>query len=256
MRRKNILELCVIGFVVLGSGGSAVGALTQLQVNFDKTFTGRVSWGTGSDSVYLTALQATRIGGDSLPYASATFYSFCVDIATELVSGRWWQSGLLPLNGAANGNDVPYINGGVQRAASLYNQYVTGVNFNNLNGKREGAALQLAIWEVLYDSGAGGYDVRRGAFHVREADSAVTRRANIMLTSPFNVAEYNITSTFWTATDANGNPACNQDLIGAPSVPEPAGYAVAAAISACGYLAGRRVFEKKRNSRRDDACQG
>ena len=243
--------------VGLGAMGSAHAALTQLDITYNQDWTGNITWfnsanntTTTDNNIPLTAFKATRMGGDLLPPpTSDPFYTFCMDIAPTLIGSDWWKSGTFPLAGNANGNSAPYVNGGVQRAASLYKAYVGGVDFSDVSHKREGAALQLAIWEVLYENGP--YDVTSGTgFSIASAsDALITARANVMLGSAANFADYNLTSTFWNATDSNGESILNQDLIGPqlPTgfVPEPGTCMAAASVFA--YLAAFGIRRARRS---------
>ena len=221
---------------------SAGAALSRLQIDYDTSYTGALSWGGSSqnEGVYLTAFRAMRIGGDALPSPHTDpFYTFCMDISSVLIPTDWWKSG--DFSSAGQLNATPYLLGGINRAASLYRTYVAGVDFSDTAHKKEGAALQLALWEVLYEE--GGYDVTAGSgFKVAGADSEITQRANAMLASPANFVDLSLTSTFWNATDAGGAPIFNQDLIGpqVPTgfVPEPGTYL--AALSALATLVGYR----------------
>lgn len=231
----------VIAGVSLLATSSANAALTQLQITYDTSYTGYITGvSVNNEDVYLTAFSARRIGGDALPSpASDPFYTFCLDMAAPLIPTGWWKSDTLVNAGA--GNSVAYQVGGIQRAASLYNAYVGGVNFSTTMGKQAGAALQLAIWNVLYDTDAsvlGG-----SGFQVAGANPDVTKLANMFLQSVNNVASPNLTSTFWNATDASGYDIVNQDLIGPQVatgvvVPEPGTYMAAAAVGAAFCLLG------------------
>jgi hypothetical protein len=227
-----LLAAALVGMI---AACSANAALSQLQITDDTTYTGTITGGGANNrNVFLTAFLARQIGGDPLPSGTSNpFYTFCLDPAPTLIPSDWWKSETFANAGA--GNTVPYQPGGIQRAASLYNAYVGGVSFSTVAGKRQGAALQLAIWNVLFDSNPKVLGGGTG-FQVAGANSAVTTLANQMLASAFNFANPNLTSTFWDATDANGNPIFNQDLIGPQTavVPEPGTYGAMA--SAVGYL--------------------
>ena len=130
---------------------------------------------------------------------------------------------------------VPYASGiaSIQQAASIYNAFVGNVNINTSSGQLWGAALQVAIWSDLYGPAftltSDGHDL-----------SAVESLETTILASGANVANPNLTSTFWNATD----PAVNQDLIGPQMetgfAPEPGTYAAAAAACALLGLVGVR----------------
>jgi hypothetical protein len=132
----------------------------------------------------------------------------------------------------------------------LYNHFFGGVDFSTAAGKLTGAGLQLAIWEVLYEPSANGYDLKAGTgFYATSAyqGSAAVTKANALLAADggaWALPDYSIQRTFWSAVDANGVPIENQDLIGPPSaVPEP-GTIIAGCLLLLPFLAStlrRRV---------------
>jgi hypothetical protein len=182
-------------------------------------------------STYATAFSAdwqNIAGSQPLPANhSDPFVTFCMDINTILGSG-WWQSGSFSdANLTQQSPPATRFASGLYSAANLYAHYAGGIL--NANGswadRAEGAALQLAIWEVLYEPAANGYDVlstfETSGFKATSVDSGIATRANTML-STWGAADPNIDTTFWNAVNANGTFRSSQDLIGplAP-VPEP-----------------------------------
>jgi hypothetical protein len=161
--------------------------------------------------------------------------TFCLDLTEGLQSGYWKSGAFSDVN--LTGGDAPRIADGLFRAASLYKQYSAGILNIAGNGqdytwqnKMQGAALQLAIWEVLYQpydstKAHGGYDVTSGGysgFKVTSGNDAVLTLANSYLWGQYNTADYNLTTTFWNAVTQNGAVRCSQDLIGPTApVPEP-----------------------------------
>lgn len=185
-----------------------------------------------SEDVYLTPFQATYVSGDPLPFPTSNpFNTFCVDVSPILNQNGTWTAGTFPLGN--NGNTIQYVPGGIQQAAGIYNAFVGNVSISTAGGQLWGAALQAAIWQDLYGSAfsltSDGHDI-----------SAVQTLETSILTSGANVANPNLTSTFWNATD----PAFNQDLIGPPMetgfVPEPGTYAAAASVCALLGIVGIR----------------
>ena len=86
-----------------------------------------------------------------------------------------------------------------------------------------GGALQLAIWEVLYEPAATVYNVSSGSgFKVDNAygNTTVISQANLLLGALASTPDYSRTTTFW-KNDGN------QDLIGPVSpIPEASTYIV------------------------------
>ena len=214
LKKRNGLLAAVAASMVAGSAN----AQTQLHIDYDTTYQGNISLAgyIGSEDVYLTPFQATYEGGAPLPFPTTNpFNTFCVDISPDLNQNGTWTAGTFPLT-PPNGNSIQYVPGGIQSAASIYNAFVGNVNISTGSGQLWGAALQLAIWNDLYD---GDNTVSGGVFSVSGGNSAlVVGLADSILTSAYNFANPNLTSTFWNATDpsvqpgpdrpANGNRFC------------------------------------------------
>jgi len=96
---------------------------------------------------------------------------------------------------------------GLLRVASLYEHFAPGISYahGRWTGKEEGAALQLAIWDVLYGDGTA-VNNSRSAFYVSGADLLLVARANQMLSSNANQAQPNPNVTFWNELPPGHNP--------------------------------------------------
>ncbi len=176
-------------------------------------------------AAYATGFLAQRSSGDALPSGHTDpFLTFCIDASNTLTASGSWRSGSFP---NPNVGSPAWQPDGICRAASLYNQYVTGASVVNpadssVSGNyasKEAAALQLAIWEVLYEPANTGYNVTSGAGFRVGSNGDLEALANLYLGFPgILVPDVNITTTFWDAVD----PGNNQDLIGPfTPVPEP-----------------------------------
>ncbi|HEX3800455.1 MAG TPA: hypothetical protein VH413_17310 [Verrucomicrobiae bacterium] len=237
-----------IGLTVLGlCAGSAAHADTQLAVGYDTTYNANLSLsgapgnlGTGNDFVYLTAFQATYQGGDALPFSGNSFYTFCLDVGQELVpNGASWQAKPLPVG--ANGNSIPYVTAGLQRAAGLYAANVGNVNISTAQGQLNGAALQLAIWNDLYD---GDAQVESGNFSASGGNvDQVVAAADLLLQSAANVSNPNLDFAFWDGS----NPTANQDLISTVAIaPESTLYGAGVSVIALFACAGFYLRENRK----------
>jgi hypothetical protein len=85
-----------------------------------------------------------------------SFYSYCIDVANNLADGQTvtHRSSDGFTNGVANGGS---------KAAWLFNQFAAGIRANNTSSANtQAAALQIAIWEAMYDTSAnlGGGNFR------------------------------------------------------------------------------------------------
>jgi hypothetical protein len=253
---RRLRSLSVAMMLTGGAICSAQAALTQLDISYYTAYWGTIhaSGLASPETVYLTAFQAKKIGGQDLPGGHPDpFITFCLDIRYNLSEPAYWRSGTFPNPNA--GTAPLWQTDGIYRAASLYRAFAGGVNFAGTPGKKEGAALQLAIWEVLYEPGSS-FSVSSGTgFYVTGPNTAaatdgVIGRANAMLSSAANKVDHNLINTFWNAeSDKNGNPLPNnQDLIGPfIPVPEPATYAAAALLCLPLAVNGIRMLRKRRS---------
>ena len=187
-------------------------------------------------ATYATAFSVDWQSGGALPAGHTDpFVSFCLDINTVLANG-WWKSGgysEVPLNSDSSPADRQEL--GLYRAASLYRHFAPGILTAVGNGsgftwndKERGAALQLAIWEVLYEKGTTfsiDKDLSRPVtdqFYASSVNASIRTLANSMLSSAWNTVDLNLETTFWNAANADGTPRSSQDLIGPIlAVPEP-----------------------------------
>lgn len=206
-------------------------ALTQLDITYCADYSVDVSISHHSETVYASALTASYMPGarngpqsDPLPGPSS-FTAFSLDVRYHLISESYWQSETLPAN---NDNPPPehqspaWKPGGIYRAASLYDAYVGQVNSSTAEGRLTGAALQLAIWDVLYGDAKAvnhddsGFFIETGKGGGR-SESELVLAANAMLASAANVENPNSRDTFWDAVlGPNGRQPLshNQDLLG------------------------------------------
>lgn len=172
-----------------------------------------------------------------------TFESFCIDV---------WQ--FLNFNHAYSlgaGNDYSYRSsmvGYVTRTGTITQQTVDNLSrlydeahSSIVNNPTNSAALQLAIWEITFET-PGNYNLSSGNFF-STGPSAVTNVVNTWLT---NLGSYSATaytvSGYISPTTQNG-PAY-QDVITFAPIPEPGTYAMMlAGLGLMGFVARRRQQE-------------
>lgn len=226
-----------LGSLAVANVGQA--ALSNFKVGYYYDYTANVVAQGNTHYTYATAFSVDwqNVSGSQPlpPNHTDPFVSFCLDINVNIANG-WWSSGgfsSVPLI-----TDLPADRqeAGLYRAASLYRHYAPGILSASGNGsgftwnnKQAGAALQLAIWEVLYEKGGLGYSIDQNnaipnanEFYVSSVNAGVRSLANTMLSSTWNIEDHNLETTFWNAVNADGTPRRSQDLIGPISaVPEP-----------------------------------
>lgn len=239
----------------------AQAALTRLDISYYTDYAVDVRVGNHNEKVYASALTASYMpgahgGAESAPLPAgypSGFTAFCLDIRYDLAPESYWQPGPLPGNNANGSHDhvLPlWEPGGIYRAAGLYEAYAGDVNASTSAGKLAGAALQLAIWDVLYGDGLA-VNHRHSGFYVEgKFESELVFAANAMLASPANSLDFDTHELFWDAVlGPNGRRPLthNQDLLGpallVTGVPEAS--TCIAGGAALGYLLvmGRRRWK-------------
>lgn len=249
MSSRN-LRLCLSAALLVGCMSSPLhGALCQFDVSWDTRYTAYVKDSTlGSRHAYITPLTATWKSGDD-PTASGlpkNFETYCLDLGNSLESGGSWESGQFPNPNSPPGSPI-WTTDGIYKAAWLYREYSGDTQQGDAT--KTGAALQLAIWEVLYEDSPSSYSVLSGSLLVHSWNSAflsdgVAALANAYLgTLPANNMDI-ITGTWWNAVNRTSTSSSNQDLIGPAPVPEPTTY-LAGALLTLPFIA-TLVFRRKR----------
>jgi hypothetical protein len=109
-----------------------------------------------------------------------------------------------------------------------------------VNSLDESVAFQLAIWEVLYETGA--YNLNAGSFHATTGGNANQRSlANHWLAAASSLGSSQFNVVRIASIDSLGQQNGRQDLVVATPVPEPSTYALlAAGLGVVGFVARRR----------------
>jgi hypothetical protein len=189
----------LFGVICLGSTTYALPDMKFLGKGFGQN----IKWTLDNGENYQTTfagemnLRLTTVEGIS------EFVGFCVDAKVRVSDGTW---GVQILD-----TDSLVPNGG--RIAQMVNTYAGAINANY-----KGAALQLVIWEYLYET-SGVFDLQAGTFRAKKSNgdplgSNLLNFANSMIsTHGESIAPYFL-------ADMNGNKRSSQSFV-AP-VPEPA----------------------------------
>jgi hypothetical protein len=233
MKVNNLFKALVLS---VACSFSAQAAMTQIDVTWYNDFTTKLVAQGNNHFTLASAIRADRIGGDALPGGhSNPFVTFCLDVNTVLADGWWVPGSMEDPTLTAQSAGAQRLEDSLYRAANLYAHYSGGLLANNqFVNKKAGSALQLAIWEVLYENPESGFSLDQGSgsgFYVTEVDSEVRSLANDMLSSAYTSPDYNLGTTFWNAVFQDGSSRASQDLIGPFSaVPEPATVAAGALL--------------------------
>lgn len=220
------------GLAILGAVSAAGSALAADSIYIDNFVY------TGTHSTYSTTIAKSDVPSVSPEWVYAgemngklngnSFQTFCADIFQTF-----------PGWGSANvANDYALVSG-----ATKFGSKATDVNklFTNWYGsattEAKSTAFQLALWEIIYESGA--YDVGTGTFTAKSlpngsATAAIYADANNMLSNLGTLG-----STY-TQVDVYQSTT-KQDFTTISVVPEPESYALAVAgLGVVGFAMRRR----------------
>jgi hypothetical protein len=236
------LKSLVLGLSVAALACSTAGAagLTSYDVRVDSgaglSGSVRVEFDRGNGT---TLSYGRFIGGFTAAFAdpangSGTWYSFCTDLTGVLRSGKYNYYDVPVTDSSPAGADGLYPHwstGGMQAAAAIYKSHVGGL-YESAAPKAYGAALQLAIWEALYDT--DDYSLEEGRFRVTQAPDAVRNYYNSFILS----AGDNFDGVIWLKPDPRKGSQGNLRLV---SVPEPAMLLSSLLAIGLGCLGRRRM---------------
>lgn len=147
-----------------------------------------VTWDGTTVDTPAGGLVLSKVSGDaSMPQ---TILSVCIDIGGTLILGRSYgysaptsfegQSGFNPTWGAGNQGNLSSSDNAMAAIQAAANIFYAHSSVLSLGSVTEKTALQLAVWEALYDTQAGGttYGLDGGRFKVNSGNSAALSLAS------------------------------------------------------------------------------
>lgn len=214
----NLRSFALLGIFSV-SGAAMAGTLDVSSMSAGKFQVVNIAVYGGSLSVYAGPQASSYNGG-------AQFDGYCVDLAHDQY---------LPASFAATTRGASTFLPNGERIAKLVNQFSSTVNDAD-----KGAALQLAIWDILVDGGDG---VNVGNFQASGLTTGTQSYFSSYLTA--NIAGASSIATVYEADFHGAGNNVNQNLIGAggnggtEAVPEPASMA-ALAMGGLAFLRRRK----------------
>ncbi len=191
------MKRCIfLSLLTLGLGSVASADLFEASAIINKREAVTIGYKGNWFNVWSGPVAAKINGGTS-------FDAYCVDL------DHW---GALPAKYQVNTSPINTLTYG-SRAAYLYNTFS-----GQVDSKTKGAALQLAIWDVVTDNGDG---FEGGQFQAKNVSAEVKNMATNMLS---NSSGKSGVAVVFQALDHGANCDRNQDFMG--PVPEPATMAV------------------------------
>ena len=220
-RGTKILTIgLAFGSLALSQVSHAFALTSSIAGQFGQSVTSYFNNGASTYGGYTGAqlLTFTAGGGGAPAGYPSTFVGYCVDIENAFVNP---QTVLLnPIDNLTKNGISP--NSG-KKVAWLYDKF-GGTVADNV----QGAALQVAIWEALYDSSA---DLSTGFYRIDGSQTAILTQANIYLNTMNS--QFNASDSFF---DVWFDATPGQDVIGPGAVPEPGLMSLLAGTSMSGLM--------------------
>jgi hypothetical protein len=236
-KSKYLVQMLALALAALWGFSASAAATETFTINNGGLETFGLTWDTHSESALAGGITLTRVSG-SIP----TFNTVCTDIGATVYLGYSYvyssptvfgnQDGILPSWGSGNAGiplDTPWTSltsvqqanatAAINAAADIFYHH-QGVLTTGSTSDR--AALQLAVWEALYDTTAGStaYGLGGGRFSVSSGDSSAISEAALWLSQVNVNAKY--AGYLLIPSPENQNGTYNQEMLyNVTPVPEP-----------------------------------
>jgi len=132
---------------------------------------------------YAGLFNFTQNSGPLLTFGTNQFVSFCIDLSDAISSPSTHTWDVVDLAAAPDSTSGPMGAGKADALATLLGSNL-GAFLNNavtvLNDNTKKAAMQVAVWEVVFEDAGGAYDVSSGNAQFSN-NNAVTAQAQLYL---------------------------------------------------------------------------
>ena len=156
-------------------------------------------------------------GTDSTTMQSVTFDSYCIDIFNYI------QGGTFDLQAFTLPNAVKQDQ--IKRLLSGTASYI-GSASSSAAKKDVSAAIQMAVWEIVNESGTSGYSLSTGLFRMGSGGSVNPNAVGLAQGYLNNLASFAETGTHSYQMMTAINPTNNQRQVFLAAVPEPSTWAL------------------------------
>lgn len=168
-----------------------------------------------SQDLYIGRLRLT--GTDNTTMQAVTFDSYCIDIFNYI------QGGTFDIQAFSLSDPVKQDQ--IKRLLSGTASFIGDASGNTAK-KNVSAAIQMAVWEIVNESGTSGYSLTSGLFSIGNTGTVVPTARTLAQGYLDNLASYNTTGNYSYRMLAAVNPVNNQRQVFLAAVPEPSAWAL------------------------------
>lgn len=227
MTLKRILATAMAATCIAAMPSAASAGITITGISGDPGFlTGKVIYTPGgiggsasrtSQDLYVGRLKLT--GTDTDTMQSVVFDSYCIDIF-NYIQGGTFELQAFTLADATKQNQVKRLLSGTAG--------FIGAASGAAAKKDISAAIQMAVWEIVNESGTSGYSLDNGLFQMGTTGSVAPTARGIAQGYLNNLAGFSATGTQSYRMLTAVNPINNQRqvFLAAAGVPEPTTWAL------------------------------
>lgn len=227
MAYKRILTAISAAAIAAAIPAAASASVTITGISGNPGFlTGKVVYTPGgiggnatrtSQDLYIGRLRLS--GTDNTTMQAVTFDTYCIDIF-NYIQGGTFDIQAFSLGDAEKENQVKRLLSGT---ASYIGNAVGSTAKKNVS-----AAIQMAVWEIVNESGTSGYSLDNGLFQIGGTGSVVPTARLMAQGYLDNLAGFSATGTHSYRMLTAINPINNQRqvFLAAAGVPEPSAWAL------------------------------
>jgi len=235
---KN-MRWCIALAIVLAGGVSAHADTVVAQltgVPLSRSFSYSLDGGSTWRSDLAGRMVWNRTGGTHVGNPMGSFFSFCVELTQHVNYNTNYTFNVVPLSQAPDPGGMGVGSGmGLTKAEQI--RELWGRHYNSIVDADTSAAFQIAVWEIVYDS---GNDLLNGSFRARKINNALPAWVTLAQTW-LNTLDGNGPKPFLGGLTSTGLQ--DQVYFESPAVPLPAaGLGGLALIATLGIRRIRRAL--------------